>query len=347
MDNINNQRHYNTYYRIPVKVSQQLLLDLIRKVPVCLLSSPVFDKIRTIITYLNSNFNLMKKISENRFYFIQNPMLIRPFLSRPVCIILVILLPFYTLSLVLYSLFSISLFSFYICRMNVIITGASKGIGKAIARIYAAEGHTLLLCARNQKELAETAEELKKEYGHIVHIYPADLSNKETAISFGKWCLSLCVPDVLINNAGRFIPGSIYNEKEGTLEDMIETNLYSAYHVTRTIVSSMMAHQSGHIFNICSIASVKPYSNGGSYGISKFAMLGFSKNLREELMPFNIKVTAVLPGAVYTGSWDGSGVEPQRIMEDNDVAVMVFAASKLSPQACVEEIVMRPQLGDL
>ena len=231
--------------------------------------------------------------------------------------------------------------------MNIIVTGASKGIGKAIARKYAAEGHTLLLCARNQQQLQEKANELSTEYGSKVHIYPADLSNKEAAISFGKWCLTFGKPDVLINNAGRFIPGTIYNEAEGTLEDMIETNLYSAYHVTRTIVPAMIAQQSGHIFNICSIASVKPYSNGGSYGISKFAMLGFSKNLREELMPYHIKVTAVLPGAVYTDSWSGSGVDPQRIMEDNDIAVMVLAASKLSPQACVEEIVLRPQLGDL
>jgi len=102
-----------------------------------------------------------------------------------------------------------------------------------------------------------------------------------------------------------------------------------------------------HIFNICSIASVQAYSNGGSYSISKFALLGFSKNLREELKPHNIKVTAVLPGAAYTDSWIGSGIDENRIMEANDVAAMVFAASQLSTKACVEEILLRPQLGDL
>ena len=76
-------------------------------------------------------------------------------------------------------------------------------------------------------------------------------------------------------------------------------------------------------------------------------MLGFNKNLREELKPYKVKVTAVLPGAVYTDSWSGSGIDPDRIMEDNDIASMVLAASKLSPQACVEEILLRPQLGDL
>ncbi len=231
--------------------------------------------------------------------------------------------------------------------MNIIITGATKGIGKAIASIYAAEGHTLLISARNQIELQETAHSLSAVHGNIVHTFPADLSKKTEAIAFGKWCLQFGKPDILVNNAGRFIPGSIYNEADGIIEEMIETNLYSAYHLTRVIVPAMISQKSGHIFNICSIASVKPYSNGGSYGISKFAMLGFSKNLREELMPLQVKVTAVLSGAVYTNSWIGTGIDPKRIMEDNDIALMVLAASKLSPQACVEEILLRPQLGDL
>jgi len=153
--------------------------------------------------------------------------------------------------------------------------------------------------------------------------------------------------DILINNAGSFLPGSIYTEKDGVFETMMETNLNSAYHLTRTVLPAMMEAKSGHIFNMCSIASLAAYKNGGSYSISKFALLGFSKNLREELKSYNIKVTAVIPGAVYTDSWSGSGISPERIMEVNDVANIVYAASLLSPQACVEDIVMRPQLGDL
>jgi NADP-dependent 3-hydroxy acid dehydrogenase YdfG len=109
----------------------------------------------------------------------------------------------------------------------------------------------------------------------------------------------------------------------------------------------MMEKKSGHIFNISSIAGLKAYANGGSYSISKYAIRGFSNNLREEMKPFNIKVTAVYPGAVLTDSWKEAGINPERIMEVNDVANMVYAASQLSPQACVEDIVIRPQLGDL
>ena len=76
-------------------------------------------------------------------------------------------------------------------------------------------------------------------------------------------------------------------------------------------------------------------------------MDGFSKNLRHEMKPYNIKVTSVYPGAVYTDSWSGSNIDPQRIMQAEDIATMIYAVTQLSPQACVEEIVIRPQLGDL
>jgi short-subunit dehydrogenase len=234
--------------------------------------------------------------------------------------------------------------------MNIVITGASKGLGKAFALQFAKHGHTLLLCARNEATLLTTAAEIKLLYTNCtIHTKAVDLSNKKAVIAFGNWCLSIGVPDILINNAGQFITGSVHNEADGILEQMIQTNLYSAYHLTRTILPAMQQSTSSnkHIFNICSIASVQAYSNGGSYSISKFALLGFSKNLREELKPHNIKVTAVLPGAAYTDSWIGSGIDENRIMEANDVAAMVFAASQLSTKACVDEILLRPQLGDL
>jgi short-subunit dehydrogenase len=109
----------------------------------------------------------------------------------------------------------------------------------------------------------------------------------------------------------------------------------------------MMARRSGHIFNICSVASLQAYPNGGAYSISKYALAGFSANLREEMKPHGIKVTTVYPGAAFTDSWSGTGVDPRRIMTAADVAEMVYTASRLSPQATVEEILLRPQLGDL
>lgn len=233
--------------------------------------------------------------------------------------------------------------------MNVVITGASKGIGKAIAAGFAAEGANLFLCARNELTLYNTVAELQvKNSNSTINAQVADISTKEGAENFGQWILSKSVPiDVLINNAGHFMPGSVYNEEEGLLQKMIDTNLYSAYHLTRKLLPAMIERRQGHIFNMCSVASLQAYHNGGSYSISKFALMGFSKNLREELKQYNIKVTAVYPGAVMTESWSGFDNTTQRIMEADDIAAMILAATKLSPQAVVEDIIIRPQLGDL
>lgn len=233
--------------------------------------------------------------------------------------------------------------------MNVVITGASKGFGKSLAVLFASKGYNVYICSRNEKQLYDTLEELIRRFPDVtVKARPSDLSKKEEAEAFGKWLLDLNIKiDILINNAGSFVPGSVYNEPEGALEQMLAANLYSAYHLTRTLIPKMMEQKSGHIFNMCSIASLHAYANGGAYSISKFALSGFSKNLREEMKTFNVKVTAVYPGAAYTDSWAGSGVSEQRIMEANDIAQMIFAASQLSQQACVEDIVLRPQLGDL
>jgi short-subunit dehydrogenase len=233
--------------------------------------------------------------------------------------------------------------------MNIIITGASKGLGKAVAEKFAEGGHHLYLCSRNEVALYRAMEELQSKYPRItIKARPFDMAKKDQARQFGNWILSLGIPiDIVVNNAGQFIPGAIYSEEDGVLEKMVEVNLYSAYHLTRVLLPEMMRQKTGHIFNICSIASLQAYPNGGSYSISKFALAGFSKNLREEMKPHGIKVTAVYPGAVFTDSWAGSGVDPLRIMEARDVAEMVYAASRLSPQAAVEDIILRPQLGDL
>jgi short-subunit dehydrogenase len=232
--------------------------------------------------------------------------------------------------------------------MNIVITGASKGMGKALAVKFAKPGNNIFICARNENELANTAKEIKEKNIVVVEYFAVDLSEKTSAVKFADWLSAKKItPDILINNAGRFIPGSIYNEEEGTLEKMIAINLYSAYYVTRALLPSMMKKKAGHIFNMCSIAALQAYGNGGSYSISKYALMGLSKNLREELKPYNIKVTTVYPGAVFTSSWEGSSIEHSRIMEVNDIADMIYAASLLSPQACVEDIVIRPQQGDL
>ena len=230
-----------------------------------------------------------------------------------------------------------------------VVTGATQGMGKIIAEKLLNEGFSIAVCARNKAKLLQLETEWKERYPTAtIMIYETDLTIKEELTDFATAALShFPAIDLLVNNAGSYTPGTIADEPEGLLQSMIAVNLYSAYNLTRALLPSMKEKQSGHIFNICSIASLKAYPNGGSYSISKYALLGFSENLREELKDHNIKVTAICPGATYTPSWEGSGVPPERIMESADVANMLWSAYRLSPQANVETIVMRPVKGDL
>jgi short-subunit dehydrogenase len=233
--------------------------------------------------------------------------------------------------------------------MNAIITGASKGIGKAIAEKLVLQNCNIAICARDEKQLQETKSQLQMLNPAVaIFTMVADLSKKNEAQLFGKKCLeNFPTIDILINNAGSYMPGDITTEADGTIEKMIETNLYSAYHLSRIIVPKMQAQMSGHIFNMSSIAGLQAYKNGGAYSISKFALQGFSKNLREELKSYFVKVTTINPGATMSDSWSGSGIEEDRIMKAADIAEVLWNAYQLSKQTVVEDIVLRPILGDL
>lgn len=220
----------------------------------------------------------------------------------------------------------------------IVVTGGSKGIGRAIADRFIAEGFDAIVCARSIEGIQGT---------RLLPI-AADLSSRDGVRVLLDYIQSLNRPvDVLVNNTGVFQPGQIHNEAEGTFEELMNTNVASAYHLTRGLVGDMITRRKGHIFMMCSTASITPYTNGGSYCISKFALLGMSRVLREELKPHNVKVTALLPGATLTASWEGTDLPEDRFMKADDVANSAWAAYSLSKSAVVEEILIRPQLGDI
>lgn len=233
---------------------------------------------------------------------------------------------------------------------NVIITGGSKGIGKAIALLLAKEGFNIALCSRNLQEGNDVVSQLNELNPSGKHIaFACDVSKKEEIVNFAINTRKFFNDkvDVLINNAGVFIPGLLTQEDSGSLERMIDTNLFSAYNLTRALIGLMQEQKRGHVINMCSIASITAYPNGGSYSISKFALLGFSKVLREEMKSYNIKVTSILPGATWSDSWKGVELPESRLMQADDIARIVLCALTLSDSATVEDIVVRPQLGDL
>lgn len=229
-----------------------------------------------------------------------------------------------------------------------VITGGTKGIGRALVERFAAEGFDIITCARNEANLLEIKELIENHHPVRIHVKPVDVSKRDEVLDFADFVQGLSSQvAVLVNNAGVFIPGQVHTEADGALEQMIQTNLYSAYHLTRQLVPGMKEGKKGHIFNICSTASFMPYVNGGSYCISKFALLGMSKVLREEMKEHQVRVTSVMPGATYTASWEGAEIPEERFMPATDVASAIWNAYSLSDRTVVEELVLRPQLGDI
>ncbi|HWZ21849.1 MAG TPA: SDR family oxidoreductase [Cytophagaceae bacterium] len=231
----------------------------------------------------------------------------------------------------------------------LVITGGTKGIGRALIEKFASEGFDIITCARNAKDLKQLKAEIGSKYKTIQLLtFKADLSKKDDTLTFTNFVKEQKRSiEILINNTGLYLPGQIHKEKEGALEQMINTNLYSAYHISRALVGGMIKKKHGYIFNICSTASIMPYINGGSYCISKYALYGMTKVLREEVKEYNIKVTAVLPGATKTASWDGVELPDERFIKPADVADSIYSVYKLSKNTVVEEILIRPQLGDI
>ncbi len=228
-------------------------------------------------------------------------------------------------------------------QKTIFISGGSKGIGLAIARIFYQHEFTVVICARGQGGLAAAKAEMPQ-----LHTYQCDVSDKQAVKSMAQWLNeTFGALEVLVNNAGVFQPGQFQSEPDEVYEIMMRTNMDSTYYLTKGILPNMIQAKRGTIFNIASIASLAAYDNGGAYSISKWAMLGFSKNLREELKPHGIRVVSMMPGATYTASWEGVDVPQSRLMPAEDVAKLVLTTYQLSDRTVVEDIVLRPMLGDL
>ena len=231
--------------------------------------------------------------------------------------------------------------------MKVVVTGATKGIGRAVVEKFAQAGADIAFCAR-------TSSDVEAMLMHLQNLYPkqkfiaqaVDMANKEQVLNFGKGIMAQWNEiNVLVNNAGIFIPCKLTDPANAdNFVKMMDTNLYSAYYMTQSLLPSIQQSKKAHIFNLCSIASFMAYD---SYSVSKFALLGYSKVLREELKKEKVRVTAVMPGAVRTASWDGTDLPDSRFMKVEDIADAIFACYNMSEYTVVEELILRPQLGDI
>lgn len=226
--------------------------------------------------------------------------------------------------------------------MKAIITGATKGIGKAIAIALAKSGYDIIACARNVAELKSFEREIKG-LGVDVLAIKTDCSSKEDVLAFlAKATVFAPNVDVLVNNVGVFSPGSLLDEADEVFELQQQTNVNAAYYLSKNIGKMMRGQGFGHIFNICSVASKMPVENAGSYSVTKAAMLSLNNVLRKELAPHHIKVTAIIPGSTYTASWEGTSLDQSKFVQPEDVAKAVITVLNLSEGANVDELTITP-----
>lgn len=231
----------------------------------------------------------------------------------------------------------------------ILITGASQGIGAAIAKVFAREirGCRIALVARTAKKLA-TVQRACERLGATVVAFACDVSDdqavtklkREVTKEFGG-------VDVLVNNAGSFAGAPLLEFSVADFDRMIAVNLRSVFLMSRAFIPAMVKAKQGDVFNMSSIAGQIAYPGGAGYSAAKFGVAGLSKVMREELKEKGVRVCTVYPGATMTPTWDGAGIPPERIMPVEDVAQAFYDVYRMSRRTVVEEIVLRPQLGDL
>ncbi|MCJ0742770.1 SDR family oxidoreductase [Pedobacter montanisoli] len=226
--------------------------------------------------------------------------------------------------------------------MNAVITGATKGIGKAIAVELARQGYHLAICSRNQNELNLFKQELES-YPINILAMQADCTQKADVINFAeKVENTFDQVDVLVNNAGIFLPQNLLDEEDENFEIQQQINVNAAYYLAKRLGKMMCKKQSGHIFNICSVASKGPVKGAGSYSVTKAALLSLNNVLRDELAQHNIKVTAILPGSTLTASWEGTTISPEKFVQPQDIAQLITCVLNLSKGVNVDEIMLTP-----
>ena len=226
--------------------------------------------------------------------------------------------------------------------MNAIVTGATKGIGKAIAIKLARSGYDLAVCARGKEELASLEEELA-DSGVKIFSMAVDCSRKDQLYDFCEQTKAMFgYVDVLVNNAGSFIPGLLLDEDDSIFENQLELNLNAAYYLSKYFGKIMRSRGKGHIFNICSVASKEIVENAGSYSVTKSALLSLNNVLRQELSKYNVNVTAILPGSTLTPSWEGTTIPAERFVQPEDIASSLYTILSLSSGVNVDEITIKP-----
>jgi 3-oxoacyl-[acyl-carrier protein] reductase len=223
-----------------------------------------------------------------------------------------------------------------------LITGASRGIGLAIAASLAGMGARLSLCARDPKRLEQAASELRRGGANVLAV-PADVRNTSEITSLvRKTEESLGPVEILVNNAGIGYFAPIQEASEANWDAVLDTNLKAVFLLTKAVAPGMIARRGGHIVNIASLAGKNSFTGGGIYCASKWGLLGLTQCMAEDLRPFGIRVSAVCPGSVATDFSPHTGRDTSKMLQPEDVAHAVESILTQAPQSFISEVVLRP-----
>jgi NAD(P)-dependent dehydrogenase (short-subunit alcohol dehydrogenase family) len=231
---------------------------------------------------------------------------------------------------------------------TVVITGASQGIGEAVALAFAAESEARIALIARRPEATRAVADRCRAAGAEAMVWPCDVTDADRVEAVAREVLDRWgAPDVLVNNAGSFLPASLRETTPTQFRRQIEVNLTSAFLTTRAFLDAMIQRGHGHFFFMASVASIRAYPSGAAYCAAKHGLLGLARSVREETKDAGLRVTTLLPGATFTPSWEGVDLPEARFMPVEDIARAVVDIYRLSDRTVVEEILLRPQRGDL
>jgi short-subunit dehydrogenase len=235
---------------------------------------------------------------------------------------------------------------------TAIITGGSRGIGKAIAEELAGMGYDLLLISKDSRRLRETAAHISRNNHVRVDFLPCDLSKTSDIDAIYKFCISKRItPDVLVNNAGIYIPGTTKESSIREYDHVMSVNARSMFYLTQKVLPLLRKGHNQRVIVISSVWAHDSYSpegrdDGTIYSISKWALRGWARSLRAELRKHKIGVSVIYPGAVFTDEWKGTKISKGRFIKPEDMGKIVRSILSTSPQTVIEEIIVRPIGGD-
>lgn len=225
--------------------------------------------------------------------------------------------------------------------MNILISGASRGIGRAVATLLASKNHNLYLISRSISDLESLKAKIQTQENKV-EIFSCDLSKSQESVQLIEKIQATTQIDVLINNLGIFETNQSDQIDIDELKKLMDLNLYSAINLSNAVIESMKESEQGTIINMGSVMSHLAAPFAANYSISKHAFKAWNDALRDELRQHGLKVCAIYPGAVNTSSWDGMEVNRDAMIQPEDIAKLINTLLEMNYNTLVEEVRLSP-----